>query len=88
MRRGTRRDIADDLHTDPAGPGLLAIGLGGPDVEAGDQRLLAKGRFVYDALYAWCQRQVPAPVRSAEKNFGLWCVRSAGQGPRSGHAQG
>jgi hypothetical protein len=55
-------DIADDLDTDPAGPGLLAIGVGGLDVEADDQRLLEKGRFVYDALYAWCQRQVPAPA--------------------------
>jgi hypothetical protein len=53
-------DIADDLGSDPAGPGLLAIGLGGLDVEADDHRLLDKGRFVYDALYAWCQRQVPA----------------------------
>jgi hypothetical protein len=55
-------DIAADLDTDPAGPGLLAIGLGGLDVEADDQRLLERGRFVYDALYAWCQRQVPAPA--------------------------
>jgi hypothetical protein len=55
-------DIAGDVHTDPAGPGLLAIGLGGLDVEADDQLLLDKGRFVYDALYAWCQRQVPAPA--------------------------
>jgi hypothetical protein len=55
-------DIADDLDTDPAGPGLLAIGLGGLDVEANDHRLLERGRFVYDALYAWCQRQVPAPA--------------------------
>jgi hypothetical protein len=55
-------DIADDLHTDPAGPGLLAIGLGGLDAEADDQRLLERGQFVYDALYAWCQRQVPAPA--------------------------
>ena len=54
-------DIADDLGTDPAGPGLLAIGLGGLDVEANDYRLLERGRFVYDALYAWCQRQAPAP---------------------------
>src|SRR6516225_3126672 len=55
-------DIADDLHTDPAGAGLLAIGVGGLDVEANDHRLLERGRFVYDALYAWCQRQVPAPA--------------------------
>jgi hypothetical protein len=55
-------DIASDLGTDPAGPGLLAIGLGGLDVEADDHQLLERGRFVYDALYAWCQRQVTVPV--------------------------
>src|SRR5260370_26213036 len=49
-------DIADDLHTDPAGPGLLAIGLGGLDVEADDQALPHRGRFVYHSLYAWSQR--------------------------------
>lgn len=36
-------DIADDLGTDPGGPGLLAIGLGGLDVEADDHRLLERG---------------------------------------------
>ncbi len=55
-------DIAADLGTDPAGPGLLAIGLGGLDVEADDHRLLDRATFVYDALYAWCRRQVPAPA--------------------------
>ena len=55
-------DIAADLGTDPAGPGLLAIGLGGLAAEADDYRLLDRGRFVYDALYAWCQSQVPAPA--------------------------
>ena len=55
-------DIAADLGTDPAGPGLLAIGLGGLDVEDDDHRLLDRARFVYDALYAWCRRQVPAPA--------------------------
>jgi hypothetical protein len=55
-------DIADDLGTDPAGPGLLAIGLGGLDAEADDNRLLERGTFVYDALYAWCQHQVPTPA--------------------------
>ena len=53
-------DIDDDLHTDPLGPGLLAIGLGGLDVEADDHRLLERASFVYDALYAWCARQVAA----------------------------
>lgn len=53
-------DIAPDFDRDPLGPGLLAIGEGGLDVEADDLRLLAKGSFVYDALYAWCQRH-PQP---------------------------
>jgi hypothetical protein len=53
-------DISDDLDTDPLGPGLLAIGVGGLDVETDDQRLLERGSFVYDALYAWCRREVAA----------------------------
>lgn len=48
-------DVSADLHTDPLGPGLLAIGQGGLHVEDDDQRLLERGLFVYDALYAWCQ---------------------------------
>jgi hypothetical protein len=50
-------DIDGELNTDPAGAGLLAIGLGGLDVEADDHRLLDRASFVYDALYAWCARQ-------------------------------
>jgi hypothetical protein len=50
-------DIDSELHTDPLGPGLLAIGLGGLDVEADDHVLLERAMFVYDALYAWCQQQ-------------------------------
>jgi hypothetical protein len=50
-------DISGDLSTDPLGPGLLAIGQGGLHAEADDQRLLHRGLFVYDALYAWCQHQ-------------------------------
>ena len=53
-------DIKPDLDSDPAGPGLLAIGLGGLDVEDDDQRLLERASFVYDALYAWCAREVAA----------------------------
>lgn len=53
-------DIDSELHTDPAGPGLLAIGLGGLDVEPDDHRLLDRASFVYDALYAWCAQQVTA----------------------------
>lgn len=51
-------DIEAELGTDPAGPGLLAIGVGGLDVEGDDHRLLERASFVYDALYAWCARQV------------------------------
>lgn len=51
-------DISDELGTDPLGPGLLAIGEGGLAVEGDDQRLLERGSFVYDALYAWCKQQV------------------------------
>ena len=53
-------DIDSELHTDPLGPGLLAIGLGGLDVEDDDQRLLERASFVYDALYAWSAQQVTA----------------------------
>lgn len=51
-------DVAGDAGTDPLGPGLEAIGVGGLDVEADDHVLLERGSFVYDALYAWCRRQV------------------------------
>ena len=50
-------DIDTELHTDPLGPGLLAIGLGGLDVEPDDHRLLERATFVYDALYAWSAQQ-------------------------------
>ena len=50
-------DVAEDRASDPLGPGLEAIGVGGLDVEADDHRLLERGEFVYDALYAWCRRQ-------------------------------
>ena len=53
-------DVAADLDSDPLGAGLLAIGEGGLDVESDDQRLLERGSFVYDALYAWCVQQVAA----------------------------
>jgi hypothetical protein len=55
-------DIESELHTDPHGPGLLAIGLGGLVVEADDHVLLDRASFVYDALYAWCQQQNTAAV--------------------------
>ncbi|MFL5798682.1 MAG: chromate resistance protein ChrB domain-containing protein [Actinomycetota bacterium] len=56
-------DVSEDRNTDPLGPGLEAIGVGGLDVEADDHRLLERGEFVYEALYAWCRRQEPATDR-------------------------
>jgi hypothetical protein len=53
-------DIESELHTDPAGPGLLAIGLGGLDVEDDDHRLLERASFVYEALYSWSARHLAA----------------------------
>ncbi|MDP3768220.1 MAG: chromate resistance protein [Dehalococcoidia bacterium] len=49
-------DIEGELDTDPLGAGLLAMGLGSLEVEPDDYRLLERESFVYDALYAWCQR--------------------------------
>ena len=53
-------DIDTEIDTDPAGAGLLAIGLGGLDVEADDHRLLERASFVYDALYAWSAQETAA----------------------------
>ena len=53
-------DIDTELNTDAYGPALLALAFGGLDVEADDHRLLERASFVYDALYAWCARQVAA----------------------------
>jgi hypothetical protein len=50
-------DVSEDLNSEPEGAGLLAIGIGGLDMESDDQRLLRRGSFVYDALYAYCQRE-------------------------------
>jgi len=51
-------DVSQDLHTDELAPGLLALGEGGLLAEDDDQRLLERGSFVYDALYAWCQNHL------------------------------
>ncbi len=50
-------DVEGALDLHPIGAGLLAIGIGGLDVEVDDHALLERGSFVYDALYAWCRRQ-------------------------------
>jgi hypothetical protein len=53
-------DIAEDVDTHPFGPALRAIGDAGTLVETDDHELLRRGRFVYDALYAHCERQISA----------------------------
>jgi hypothetical protein len=55
-------DIDAEVHTDPFAPMMLALAAGGLDVEAYDDRLLERAVYVYDALYAWCVRQVAAGV--------------------------
>jgi len=48
-------DVAGEESTHPFGAAVSAIGSAGLDVEDDDQRLLERGMFVYDALYAWCR---------------------------------
>jgi hypothetical protein len=55
-------DIAGESETDPAGAGLLAIAEGALEIELDDHRLLERESFVYDALYAWCQKHTAGPA--------------------------
>jgi len=52
-------DIAADVDTHPFGAAVRAIGDAGAAVEEDDLRLLERGMFVYDALYAHCQQLNP-----------------------------
>ena len=53
-------DIAGEESTHPFGAAISAIGDAGLDVEDDDHRLLERGLFVYDALFAWCKRNTHA----------------------------
>jgi hypothetical protein len=53
-------DIADEVGTHPFGATVRALGEAGATVEPDDQRLLERGSFVYDALYAHCQHGTAA----------------------------
>ena len=54
-------DVAQDLYGRPQAPGLKAIAEGfGLLGLKDDHEILAREFAVYDALYAWCQRQVGA----------------------------
>jgi hypothetical protein len=80
-----RGHMSEDRQTDPLAAGLEAIGAGGILAESDDQVLLAKGSFVHDALYAWCEHEVEAsgqePVASARRRHGASAGRA--QFPRS-----
>src|SRR6266508_844875 len=54
--RGSKCSFETLIDEFDLGGGLEAIGSGGLDVEDDDHRLLERGSFVYDALYAWCKR--------------------------------
>ena len=49
-------DIDSERDTDAFGAGLLAIAEGALAIEPDDYLLLQKESFVYDSLYAWCQK--------------------------------
>ena len=59
-------DVAPDLHTSPEGPGLKAIAHGfsllyGLD----DAKKIERESPLYDALYAWCRKQVSVELTSS-----------------------
>jgi hypothetical protein len=52
-------DVAEDVHTSPEGAGLSAIAHGFSILHGTqDHRKLELESPMYDALYAWCERQV------------------------------
>jgi hypothetical protein len=53
-------DVADDCAATPQSLGLLAVADGFALLGLTDQEQLALELPVYDALYAWCQREVLA----------------------------
>jgi hypothetical protein len=62
---------------------LPAIGVGGLDVEADDQQLPEKGRFVYDALYACASARSPPGVSGASATGAAACCSVTGARGRS-----
>jgi hypothetical protein len=51
----------DRLDLAPQAAGLYAISLGLSHCHADDHQMLAHGRVIYDALYAWCQSEAARP---------------------------
>lgn len=50
-------DIQGEEHVAPEAPGLRAIAEGFAALGISDEERLARGLPIYDALYAWCQKQ-------------------------------
>jgi hypothetical protein len=53
-------DVSEDRDATPQSPGLLAVADGFALLSLPDQEQLALELPVYDALYAWCRREVGA----------------------------
>ena len=53
-------DVAEDVHVTPQSAGLRAVAEGFSYFVADDHRQLELELPVYDALYAWCRREVEA----------------------------
>jgi len=51
-------DVSEDRYATPQSPGLLAIADGFALLDTDDQRQLELELPVYDALYAWAQREI------------------------------
>jgi hypothetical protein len=51
-------DVAEDRDATPQSRGLLAVAEGFQLLDLGDHRQLELSLPVYDALYAWCRREV------------------------------
>ena len=56
-----RADVSEDRDATPQSRGLLAIADGFALLGLDDQRQLELELPVYDALYAWAERQVADP---------------------------
>ena len=53
-------DVAEDMDATPQSPGLRAVAEGFSYLEPDDHRQLELELPVYDALYAWCRRELEA----------------------------
>jgi hypothetical protein len=56
-------DISGEEHTAPEAPGLKAIAEGFHALNLSDEKRLAYGFPIYDALYAWCEGRAKAAAK-------------------------